>query len=176
MMRSDVLRKVGGYDPAFISSQDRDLWDRLFAVTQAANLPDILLKLRLHDTNVSRTRRQEQLHNAAKVAHRSMSRFLGTPLDFALCAAMEHETFENPDQIIAIDQILTPLYHKFVAQPSLLPAEARFVRDDYAHRLYRMAYRWPNNPRMLQILLRAVGTSPTLVFDWFAKQLRRLNS
>ena len=53
MMRTQALRDLGGYDPEFRRSQDLDMWLRLAEVGQIANLPDILLRYRIHDQSAS---------------------------------------------------------------------------------------------------------------------------
>lgn len=53
MMRLDALRAVGGYRRAFVHAEDYDLWLRLVERADLANLPDVLLYIRLHQEQVS---------------------------------------------------------------------------------------------------------------------------
>lgn len=48
-----VVRQVGGYNVLFKRAQDKDLWLRLSQVGKIACLPDILVKLRRHETSIS---------------------------------------------------------------------------------------------------------------------------
>jgi glycosyltransferase involved in cell wall biosynthesis len=61
MVRSAVLRSVGGYRPAFEGAEDYDLWLRISEVTGIANLPECLLQYRLHPTSVTHRARARQL-------------------------------------------------------------------------------------------------------------------
>jgi hypothetical protein len=51
--RVDAVRAVGGYRQAYQNAEDYDLWLRLGGSGEIDNLPDVLLKYRLHGENVS---------------------------------------------------------------------------------------------------------------------------
>lgn len=54
MMRRDVVLKVGGYRKIFKHCEDYDLWLRITECGYGiANLPKVLLKYRVHESNVS---------------------------------------------------------------------------------------------------------------------------
>jgi glycosyltransferase involved in cell wall biosynthesis len=54
MMRTTIVRKLGGYRPVFQAAEDYDLWLRMAEVGGIANLPEYLVQRRLHATNLSR--------------------------------------------------------------------------------------------------------------------------
>jgi GT2 family glycosyltransferase len=54
MMRGAVVRKLGGYRPAFRAAEDYDLWLRMAEAGGVAVLPETLVQYRVHDTNLSR--------------------------------------------------------------------------------------------------------------------------
>lgn len=60
MMRTAVLREVGGYRKAFEWAEDFDLWLRLAERGRLANLNEALVKYRLHRRSVSHLRAAEQ--------------------------------------------------------------------------------------------------------------------
>ncbi|TVQ19765.1 MAG: glycosyltransferase family 2 protein [Leptolyngbya sp. DLM2.Bin15] len=74
MIRRSVLKDLGGYDEAMISAQDLDLWLRLGERGQLANLPDAILKYRLHANSVSQNRSLEQRQNARIACERAWQR------------------------------------------------------------------------------------------------------
>jgi hypothetical protein len=53
MLRPELVRAVGGYDPDYPTAEDYDLWVRLSERTQMANLPEPLLLHRRHATQVT---------------------------------------------------------------------------------------------------------------------------
>jgi len=64
MMRNAVLRKVGYYRPAFEGAEDYDLWLRMSEVTKIANLPECLLRYRLHPSSVTHRASVRQMFSA----------------------------------------------------------------------------------------------------------------
>ncbi|QOV87971.1 glycosyltransferase family 2 protein [Humisphaera borealis] len=60
MIRRTAMDAVNGYDERFKTTQDLDLWLRLGEVGKLANVPEVVLKFRLHESSVSETKRQEQ--------------------------------------------------------------------------------------------------------------------
>lgn len=56
MMRTGVVRRIGGYKQEFVTGQDLDLFLRLAEAGRIANLPDILLKWRQHPESINHTR------------------------------------------------------------------------------------------------------------------------
>lgn len=64
IIRSDVLRSVGGYDENFIYSADYDLMCRLALRGIVVNLPESLMYYRLHAQQISSAHHAEQLQYA----------------------------------------------------------------------------------------------------------------
>jgi glycosyltransferase involved in cell wall biosynthesis len=54
MMRTALVRQVGGYRNAFRAAEDYDLWRRLAETAGIANLADYLTQYRWHNSNLSR--------------------------------------------------------------------------------------------------------------------------
>lgn len=71
IIRSDVLRSIGGYDEEFIYSADYDLMCRLALRGVVVNLPENLMHYRLHAQQISSAHHAEQL----RYAHRARCRY-----------------------------------------------------------------------------------------------------
>jgi glycosyltransferase involved in cell wall biosynthesis len=54
MMRTALVRRIGGYRAAFKAAEDYDLWLRMAEAGGIANLADCLTQYRQHDSNLSR--------------------------------------------------------------------------------------------------------------------------
>ena len=65
MMRTDIIRKAGGYRAAFQHAEDYDLWLRASLQTDIANLPERLLLYRRSATQISQKYALEQAKAAA---------------------------------------------------------------------------------------------------------------
>jgi glycosyltransferase involved in cell wall biosynthesis len=74
MMRTDVLKSVGGYDTRFRYALDLDLWLRLGEIGKLANLRDVMVKFRLHAGSISETKRTEQRQMAKRACEAAWKR------------------------------------------------------------------------------------------------------
>ena len=77
MLRRDVLERHGfNYDEAYESAQDYDLWTRIMASTNVANLPEALILYRIHGDSVTARKRGTQLRNHDAIALRTVRKQL----------------------------------------------------------------------------------------------------
>jgi hypothetical protein len=53
MYRLEAIGKIGGYDEKIRFGEDLDLWLRLGKIGQLHNLPEIMIKYRVHGDNES---------------------------------------------------------------------------------------------------------------------------
>lgn len=60
MMRTESVRRIGGYREQFKTSQDLDLFLRLAEIGKLANLPEPLVQYRQHFESVNNTKAEEQ--------------------------------------------------------------------------------------------------------------------
>lgn len=67
IVRTEVMKKVGGYDEKYIYSSDYDLMSRLALLGKVENLPEILMIYRWHDSQISQLHRNEQRGYADKI-------------------------------------------------------------------------------------------------------------
>ena len=67
MIRSEVLKAIGGYRTEFTLGEDLDLWLRLAEVGRVTNIPEVLLKYRVHASSrgYSHQHRQTAFTNQA---------------------------------------------------------------------------------------------------------------
>lgn len=61
MMRHNAVKAVGGYREELKSAEDLDLWLRLAEIGKLSNLPEVLLKYRLHLKSIGHNQRKEQV-------------------------------------------------------------------------------------------------------------------
>ncbi len=77
MLRRSLLEQVGGYDPAFDRAEDYELWTRMVATTRFANLPDALVRYRIHDGRITHREAKTMRAVTLRVRLRYMGRLLG---------------------------------------------------------------------------------------------------
>jgi GT2 family glycosyltransferase len=61
MLRSDAIRRAGNYRPDYPAAEDLDLFLRIMADSDCANLPEIGIAYQLNDGGISATRRARQI-------------------------------------------------------------------------------------------------------------------
>lgn len=74
MIRRSALLQINGYDEQFKTAQDLDLWLRLGEFGKLANVPQAVLKFRLHEGSISETKRLEQRKSARLACERAWQR------------------------------------------------------------------------------------------------------
>jgi glycosyltransferase involved in cell wall biosynthesis len=96
MLRKSVLDALGWYGSPVIkgreqfSGEDYDLWSRAVGSTKIANLPDVLLDYRVHDSNLSlaASGRKDHCLNTVLVLREYIRNRLSLNIDLNVCAAM----------------------------------------------------------------------------------------
>ena len=53
MFRTELVRRLNGFRPAFRAAEDYDLWLRIAETAKLANLPEVLIEYRWHSSNVT---------------------------------------------------------------------------------------------------------------------------
>jgi hypothetical protein len=117
--RREAVQAVGGYDETFRYAQDFDLWQRLSARRPLAMLPEVLLRWRTHEKNLSTTRRAEQDGLALQALRGHLGRLLGRGIDEATARQLWHfwrrefVELRDPEPILAV---LREAYGRFMAE------------------------------------------------------------
>ena len=84
------MRDAGGYDPAYWTAQDSDLWARLAEVTALDNLPECLVSYRVHDASVMKRRGEAGRRLSLTVPERLQRAYLGElPSDHDVAATVD---------------------------------------------------------------------------------------
>lgn len=77
MFRTSLVREVGGYDKAYWTAQDSDLWARLAGHTRIDNLTEALVHYRVHPGSVMKQRGAAGQALSLSVPERLQSAYLG---------------------------------------------------------------------------------------------------
>ncbi|ACK67830.1 glycosyl transferase family 2 [Rippkaea orientalis PCC 8801] len=96
MIRTETLDKIGGYTEQMKSSIDRDLFLRLAEVGKLANLPETLLKYRMHLKSMGNANRVLQRQMAAMAVKAACQR-RGMPLPINMPNDNNHQA--SPSEI-----------------------------------------------------------------------------
>lgn len=80
VFRTPLVRAVGGYDPAFWTAEDCDLWARMMPLTRVANLPVPLVHYRKHGASMVQSYGADVDALDLSVRQRQISAYLGRPV------------------------------------------------------------------------------------------------
>lgn len=170
MMRSNVIQFAGGYSSEYEWAEDRELWYRLLTKSNGANLSESLLQFRRHSTNSSQVYASQQHINSARVTREAMSALLCYQVPLELCLAVEQGNYTSADQVLTAYHLIQKLYSAFLDKYELTLTEKKWVREDYARRLYTLAFSWRNDPRLWTILIRSSLVDYRVSYQWIAKR------
>jgi len=67
MLRKEVFIKTGGYNGRYKVSEDLDLWFRVGTYYKFSNVPEILLKYRIHEESITNKKRKLVEKNANRI-------------------------------------------------------------------------------------------------------------
>ena len=134
MYRLALLKQAGGYRAGFdAGAEDYDLWARLLPMTRFANLPEPLVKVRVHAASVT-AQGNRCFENVLKVSARLLEDYLQQPVPvairtdfhaflmrgtieslacerafrFALALYRQARLLETPETLRALSQLLAP--------------------------------------------------------------------
>jgi hypothetical protein len=116
MFRRRPVLELGGYSPEFDVAEDYDLWTRLAAKGEIANLPERLIERRLHAASISLRHRERQHRQIGLIA----SAYAQTILPSA-----DFDTMLRLNQLLLFGVIPPP--REFAAMAALFNQLARHV-------------------------------------------------
>jgi glycosyltransferase involved in cell wall biosynthesis len=141
MLRRDVLERHGlRYDERYKTAQDYELWVRVLRCSRGDNLPDQLLRYRLRDNGISRSKKGDQLANHDRIAHAAVRTILP---DFDLAAAH-------------VPQLRGRFGGFSVRDPAMDPADERW-RAVYLSMLQAFRRRYGSDPVLDQAAVERVA-------------------
>ena len=174
LMRRDVFDKVGGYNEQLSTAQDHDLWRRVSGVTQVANLPDVLLRLRRHEGNVTKVKSTEHRRNSIVAIQLMLSEYLDEkiPEDLVQCLlGWGCKSREHREKVIAL---VDRLYQRGLSEPSFTKEEQVYIKKTTSQTLMRLAYRTRRNGIDGSTFLFALRLDPWVPFRLLQKRIRYL--
>ena len=110
MIRTDAIRDLGGYDPEFNGLEDYELWCRVTEKHQITTLPDILLRYRIHGSQVTQNPSARYLELLRKLKTRQI-RQLGVEAEIpeAFFCYCRGEKLNTAEEIKALDAFFAVL-------------------------------------------------------------------
>lgn len=163
MMRRQIVEWAGGYSSDMVHAEDYDLWQRLSGMTRLSNLPDVLLHLRIHDTNVSNVHSSEQRRNSVRISNLMISNILNEEVPIDKVQRLWDKEFQTASDVRPVAELVYRLYQAIVSNGELSPIEKQAIRRDAAMRMCGLTRQWVNNVSVWGVLAQAFYLDPLLV-------------
>jgi hypothetical protein len=90
MFRRSVVEELGGYDESCHAALDYDLWARIVGHGRIVVLPEIGMRYRVHDENLTASGRGRQLEVGKRVVKRMLTAYLGREVSNHEANALTH--------------------------------------------------------------------------------------
>ena len=197
VMRRSMIQRVGSYNAEALYAEDYDLWSRMSFETEIANLPEVLVRHRVHSGSISLRYSERQERTVVQVARSAISRVLGEDISMDQVVYLRRAVRGLPlyatDQIRSVALLIQQLYQSYNAQFSSSASERRQVSMDAAEKMLNLFLRnfarWPKeslatffravilDPRVLshRLFIRLIPFLKTsLIHRYFAGKIRAL--
>ena len=164
MFRADLVREVGGYDTAYWTAEDCDLWARLMPRTRVANLPVPLVHYRKHGASIVQSNGAEVEALDLSVRRRQLSAYLQREVSIeearAAVALYRASRRLTGDEVAAGVRVLREVLRR--AREREGPATVRFFVGEVGEALVKQARRQEGGSRALglRLVLEAVRWDP----------------
>jgi tetratricopeptide (TPR) repeat protein len=157
MMRTDIIRALGGYRAAYRHAEDYDLWLRVFEHHRLDNLPALLLRYRQHDNKVGVRHATQQglATTVARVTHRL--RASGRPDPTASMTALDPNTISRQLGLTPDEEAVFNLEVLNVMHAALVSAENWAELDGHFDRLARLPIPAQSKPVVAAMYLRTAS-------------------
>ena len=154
MMRTAIIRALGGYRAAYRHAEDYDLWLRVFEHHRLDNLPDLLLRYRQHDNKVGVRHATQQglATTVARVTHRL--RTSGRPDPTATMTALDPNTISRQLGLTPAEEAVFNLEVLNVMHAALVSAENWAELDGHFDRLASLPIPAQSKPVIAAMYLR----------------------
>ena len=129
MMKRDVVKRAGGYSEEVPQAEDYDLWQRLSGMTRLSNLPDVLLCLRKHEGNVSKTQAEVFFQTSLQISQRMMSETLGHQVSMRQVRNVWREEYDSFEDSQEGARLIWRLCRASIADSALSRPDQRAIRQ-----------------------------------------------
>lgn len=144
MIRFSLIDKIGGYP--IQSAEDYALWEQLSWRTELANLPEALLLLRKHKTNITYKSTIPLQQDSARISQQRIQKLLGINVDPEVTAFFFGKVFQNPNDYSVYSILLLRLYEAFVTKFNLTPVDNVQIRQDIGRLYIKAAFQQTLTP------------------------------
>lgn len=112
MIRAQVIREAGGYDPVLERSQDYDLWWRIGSFWRLSNLEGIYVQLRKHASQVTNIYRGGQFEAGLGINQKYLSELLGKSVPEDIIRKLWRKEISSSDDALSVSELIFQVFYK----------------------------------------------------------------
>lgn len=174
IMRRNVVGSVGFYSYDSYRDEDTDLWIKVYQISLIANFPEILLKYRIHDANItceiSPKSDQVRLKNTFSLFTTLMGKkFSETEKDAILCW-IKKMPISNKNAMIFLYELIIQLYLNYKQKTILNKSQLKAIKKFTGLKLFEIAILYREiDTTSIRILIRAIRFNHVDVIILFFK-------
>lgn len=157
IMRSSIVKEVGGYNREMICAQDYDLWWKMSRVSCLANLQDVLLLLRRHQDSITFARAKQQWECAVAISQVNSSAIIGEHIPSSTIESLWGKRFETLHEAYCVAEFICKLWEAFAF---LSVEDKRLIYNDAITRLLTIASSQMNNLKVWSAFGRFCRLNP----------------
>jgi glycosyltransferase involved in cell wall biosynthesis len=142
MFRAQLIKNLGGYKDAFVTSQDYNLWSRAVVITKLANIQDVCLHLRKHDENISKLRSEQQRQTSLEIGASIISRILGVDVKTArlqsYCEFLWNKSWMSQREVLFVAEIIFRLANNFLEDPQINYEDRLWIKNNAIKKINKL--------------------------------------
>tara|TARA_B100000315_G_scaffold257079_1_gene304714 strand:- start:194 stop:1243 length:1050 start_codon:yes stop_codon:yes gene_type:complete len=146
MFRRGLFLKYGGYNNEYSPAEDYEYWSRLSQFTEIHQLPDVLMKLRIHEANTSISNRSNQLKNTLKIRISNINRLFAHQLESTglkhIVDYISGNYSSSPSWWLTVSSSMASMYQLFCFDKVLTRDEVNWIANDWIRLLKKMPLKY----------------------------------
>jgi hypothetical protein len=139
MFRAQLIKNLGGYNDAYVTSQDYNLWSRAALHTRLANVQNACLHLRKHGENISQLKYQQQQQSSLEIGASVISRVIQADVKpsqiQSYCSFLWDGTQMNQYEVSFIAGLIFQLSKVFLDNPQMIYPDRLWIVNNAIARL-----------------------------------------
>jgi glycosyltransferase involved in cell wall biosynthesis len=169
MMRRSVIDSVNYYSNEAVCAEDYDLWVRASGSMGIANIPEVLLKYRIHEGSVCSSLSDIQEQTVIKVSHRAIMGLCGKDIPIEVIKnlrnTVKYEPLVDNRQAELVEELILSTYGIYKKQHALSDIESKDIAIFTGKLLFKLSIKNRKLPisKRIKFLSEAFRLYPLLI-------------
>lgn len=163
MFRKRIILSNGSYSPEMTHAEDYELWWRLSKKYLLANLPDILLIYRQHQSSITNEHHQSHIQKASKINQIIIEDILAKRVHYDNTYDLFYQNNKTYQQAKNNSLLTYKIYQQFQQKHNLTTSENQYLKQDTANKIYNFTRPHIRQIKSWKFILLAFYLNPYLI-------------